>query len=371
MSMQNQWLGTAPTSGGCVGIALLPNFDGSTHLLIASPQTGFINHLEFPVNGAWAWRNTAMMIPGTLVGVTAYYDVDAGEMHVIAANSNFVYESVFAPGDVLPAANGIANVLPDTIAGLVGTITGSGTGHVYVLTTAGSVYTLVGKNGNWAKTKTTLQIPGTPAGIAALTLPSDDSVHVFIADLNFIYEAVFTLFVPDPRATGIAQIPSSVITGLSAYADYNNFMNNYKRHILVASQDGLVRKLLGQDGGWNWQQNPIMVVGNIAGVGASLVNYATNVFAGDKNGDVFASAAKSFAADIFPLFRPDIDIPGMKTASDPIDLSSYDNVRARAYEIYWVLSHPTPALTMPCDGQLWPQWKLDLFKAWLDDGLHP
>lgn len=80
-------------------------------------------------------------------------------------------------------------------------------------------------------------------------------------------------------------------------------------------------------------------------------------------------AAKSFATDIRPLFRP-VDINAMKSETDPIDLSSYNNVRARAYEIYWVLSHPTPAFTMPCDGK-WPQAWVDLFKAWLDDGLYP
>jgi hypothetical protein len=80
-------------------------------------------------------------------------------------------------------------------------------------------------------------------------------------------------------------------------------------------------------------------------------------------------AAKSFEIDIRPLFRP-VDINAMKHVDDPIDLSTYNNVRARAYEIYGVLSHPTPALTMPCDGK-WPQVWVNLFKTWLDDGLYP
>ena len=67
----------------------------------------------------------------------------------------------------------------------------------------------------------------------------------------------------------------------------------------------------------------------------------------------------SFAQDIRPLFR-DKDVHSMARA---FDLSSYDEVRARADAIHGQLE----AGTMPCDGT-WPADKIALFKQWMDEG---
>jgi hypothetical protein len=69
--------------------------------------------------------------------------------------------------------------------------------------------------------------------------------------------------------------------------------------------------------------------------------------------------APSFAADIRPLFR-DSDIAAM---SSMIDLSSYDDVKANADEIYERLSDGS----MPCDGA-WPNEQVETFKSWKDAG---
>ena len=72
-----------------------------------------------------------------------------------------------------------------------------------------------------------------------------------------------------------------------------------------------------------------------------------------------SETAPSFQADIRPLFR-DSDIAAMKSM---IDLSSYEDVRDNANEIYARLSEGS----MPCDGA-WPEQRVSTFKAWLDAG---
>lgn len=66
-----------------------------------------------------------------------------------------------------------------------------------------------------------------------------------------------------------------------------------------------------------------------------------------------------FEKDIRPLFR-DEDIESMSFA---FDLSSYGQVREHAEEIYARLAEGT----MPCDAP-WPDEKVALFRAWMDDG---
>jgi hypothetical protein len=80
---------------------------------------------------------------------------------------------------------------------------------------------------------------------------------------------------------------------------------------------------------------------------------------------------RSFARDIRPLFR-DIDIESMKSPqrSDPFDLSSYDDVKARAQSILGALSYTLPDSRMPCDGK-WPPGPLLVFRQWLDRGMPP
>ncbi len=69
-----------------------------------------------------------------------------------------------------------------------------------------------------------------------------------------------------------------------------------------------------------------------------------------------------FESDIRPLFRPD-DVRAMSFA---FDLSSYDDVRANAEEIYARLADGS----MPCDGS-WPPEQVQRFRAWIDSGSLP
>jgi hypothetical protein len=72
----------------------------------------------------------------------------------------------------------------------------------------------------------------------------------------------------------------------------------------------------------------------------------------------------SFATDIRPLFRDSPDIDTMQGYG--LDLSSYEEVKAQAPEIYARLANGS----MPCD-EPWPPARLGLFKLWMDQGLAP
>jgi hypothetical protein len=74
-------------------------------------------------------------------------------------------------------------------------------------------------------------------------------------------------------------------------------------------------------------------------------------------------AASSFASDVRKLFR-DSDVQTMKRYG--IDLASYDNVKARAADIYARLVDGD----MPCDGA-WAPDQLQVFKEWMDGGMKP
>jgi hypothetical protein len=74
--------------------------------------------------------------------------------------------------------------------------------------------------------------------------------------------------------------------------------------------------------------------------------------------------ALSFANDIRPLFRDTPDVDAMKDFG--LDLSSYEDVKAKAAGIYSVLE----AGSMPCDGP-WPKEQVAIFKRWMDEGLAP
>jgi hypothetical protein len=70
----------------------------------------------------------------------------------------------------------------------------------------------------------------------------------------------------------------------------------------------------------------------------------------------------NFERDIRLLFREqDIDM-----MSFAFDLSSYDDVRESAEEIYGRLADGT----MPCD-KAWPAAHLQRFRAWIDAGAPP
>jgi len=74
--------------------------------------------------------------------------------------------------------------------------------------------------------------------------------------------------------------------------------------------------------------------------------------------------APGFATDIRPLFRDEPDVKTMKRMG--LDLSSYDDVKATAEDIYARLENGT----MPCDGP-WPKEQVALFKRWMDEGMAP
>jgi hypothetical protein len=72
----------------------------------------------------------------------------------------------------------------------------------------------------------------------------------------------------------------------------------------------------------------------------------------------------SFAVDIRPLFRDSLDVDSMQKYG--LDLSSYQEVKARASEIYARLADGS----MPCD-EPWPPERLGLFNLWMDEGCSP
>jgi hypothetical protein len=73
-------------------------------------------------------------------------------------------------------------------------------------------------------------------------------------------------------------------------------------------------------------------------------------------------AKLSFVADIRPLFRS-YGVESMKP--NGIDLSSYDDVKKHAQDIYARLS----GKDMPCDGS-WNDGDLKKVKEWIDSGMQ-
>jgi hypothetical protein len=74
--------------------------------------------------------------------------------------------------------------------------------------------------------------------------------------------------------------------------------------------------------------------------------------------------AISFAVDIRPLFRDSPDVDSMQGYG--LDLSSYEEVKARAPEIYARLVYGS----MPC-YEPWPPDRLEFFRLWMDEGFAP
>ena len=72
----------------------------------------------------------------------------------------------------------------------------------------------------------------------------------------------------------------------------------------------------------------------------------------------------SFEQDIRPMFREE-DIQEMKDNAD-FDLSKFEDVRARAADIYDRLTDGS----MPSDGA-WSDGQLARFKQWMEDGMQP
>ena len=74
--------------------------------------------------------------------------------------------------------------------------------------------------------------------------------------------------------------------------------------------------------------------------------------------------ALSFANEIRSLFRDSPDVESMKDMG--LDLSSYEEVKAKADDIYARVEDGS----MPCDGP-WPKEQVALFKRWMDEGMQP
>jgi len=74
--------------------------------------------------------------------------------------------------------------------------------------------------------------------------------------------------------------------------------------------------------------------------------------------------ALSFAKDIRPLFRDDMDVEAMKSFG--LDLSAYEDVKTQADAILARLEDGS----MPCD-EPWPQAQIDRFQQWMQDGMEP
>jgi len=78
----------------------------------------------------------------------------------------------------------------------------------------------------------------------------------------------------------------------------------------------------------------------------------------------------SFKADIRPLFT-DRDILGMSPA---FDLASYEEVKSHASAIYDRIRGIGGALMPPPPPRgegPWPQFRIELFGRWVDDGCPP
>ncbi|MBD0289728.1 MAG: hypothetical protein ICV74_00625 [Thermoleophilia bacterium] len=73
-----------------------------------------------------------------------------------------------------------------------------------------------------------------------------------------------------------------------------------------------------------------------------------------------APGAPSFRRDVRLLFRDD-DVEAMEYV---FDLSSYEDVRANAEEIYERVAEGS----MPCDEE-WPEERVQLFRRWIDAGM--
>ncbi len=74
--------------------------------------------------------------------------------------------------------------------------------------------------------------------------------------------------------------------------------------------------------------------------------------------------ALSFAKDIRPLFRDSPDVETMKDFG--LDLSSYNDVKAQAEEIYARVLDGS----MPCDDP-WPKDRVAVFREWMEGGRLP
>jgi len=74
--------------------------------------------------------------------------------------------------------------------------------------------------------------------------------------------------------------------------------------------------------------------------------------------------ALSFSAEIRPLFRDSPDVDTMQGYG--LDLSNYNDVKARAAEIYEALANGS----MPRDKPR-PKERLAVFKQWMGEGVAP
>jgi len=77
----------------------------------------------------------------------------------------------------------------------------------------------------------------------------------------------------------------------------------------------------------------------------------------------------SFKLHIAQMFRKDPDINHMKPVG--LDLSSYDDVKARANDILDRLKDPDSPMPPVADGGPWPEEWISLFERWIGEGTKP
>jgi hypothetical protein len=113
-------------------------------------------------------------------------------------------------------------------------------------------------------------------------------------------------------------------------------------------------------------QTPKDLASVLAGVETALQDIAKTLVLKTNGG----GAVVSYDKDIKPLFRG-IDVNHM--AAQGLDLSSYDDVKSNAQEIYNRLTTTNQQRLMPpaSSGGPWSADKIAKFKQWMDDGYQP
>ena len=94
-----------------------------------------------------------------------------------------------------------------------------------------------------------------------------------------------------------------------------------------------------------------------------MISQIPNANSSFHNQEVTPMPPLSFTQDIRPMFR-DEDIQEMIDIAD-FDLSKYEDVRARAADIYDRVADGT----MPSDGG-WSDEQIARFKQWMDEGMN-
>lgn len=145
-----------PSPDGIIDLTALATVDGVQHVF-ALLADGSVQHLL--IQGQLAWAQSAMRIEGDPVGITAYQDPQNGQVHVVAASENYIYQSICADDGTVPAANGIAQ-LDSGIQALAGLAIANGFQYVFVASPNGYVRELLCDNTGWRWRGPIMCLPG-------------------------------------------------------------------------------------------------------------------------------------------------------------------------------------------------------------------